>query len=84
MKSNEPFDLDIDIDTIAEDTRISLKEQGADELELQIFDCWLAGYYNPKEIAELCSTTPSEINNAVKRLSRKTIKLQEKWKSLKK
>ena len=49
-----------------------------------VFECWLAGYEKPKEIAQLCGVTTTDINNAVKRLSRKRIKLQEKWISLKK
>lgn len=75
---------DIDFEEISKDTLKSLKEQGADELEIEVFECWLAGYYKPKEIAELCNTDTTEINNTVKRLSRKTIKLKEKWISLKK
>jgi len=75
---------DIDFEEISKDTIKSLKEQGADELEIEVFECWLAGYYKPKEIAELCNTDTTEINNTVKRLSRKTIKLKEKWISLKK
>jgi hypothetical protein len=74
----------IDFEDISKDTLHSLKEQGADELELAVFECWLSGYYKPKEIAELNDTTTIDINNAVKRLSRKTIKLREKWISLKK
>lgn len=74
----------IDFENISKDTLHSLKEQGADELELAVFECWLSGYYKPKEIAELNDTTTTEVNNAVKRLSRKTIKLKEKWTSLKK
>lgn len=74
----------IDFDDISKDTLNSLMKQGADKLELAVFECWLLGYYKPKEIAELNDTTTLEVNNAVKRLSRKTIKLQEKWISLKK
>ncbi|MCG2459764.1 hypothetical protein K8352_03305 [Flavobacteriaceae bacterium F89] len=75
---------DIDYKDIAEDALKSLIEQGADKLEIEVFECWLAGYYKPKEIAELCGTDTTEVNNTVKRLSRKTIKLQKKWISLKK
>jgi len=75
---------DIDFKEISQDTLKSLSEQGADKLEIEVFECWLAGYYKPKEIAELCDTDTTEINNTVKRLSRKTIKLKEKWISLKK
>lgn len=74
----------IDFKDISQDALKSLREQGADKLEIEVFECWLAGYYKPKEIAELCDTDTAEINNTVKRLSRKTIKLKEKWISLKK
>ena len=74
----------IDFDEISKDTLNSLKEQGADDLELAVFECWLSGYFKPKEIAELNNTTTIEVNNATKRLSRKQLKLQEKWISLKK
>lgn len=74
----------IDFDQISKDALVSIREQGGDELEIQLFECWLAGYYKPREIAELCGTDSRTINAAVKRLSRKTIKLKEKWISLKK
>jgi len=75
---------DIDFNNITEDLLKSLNEQDADKIEIGIFECWLAGYDKPKEIAELCGVSTADINNGVKRLSRKRIKLQEKWKSLKK
>ncbi|MEQ8217097.1 MAG: hypothetical protein RH981_02605 [Arenibacter sp.] len=75
---------DIDFKDISQDALKSLREQGSDKLEIEVFDCWLNGYYKPKEIAELCGIDTTEVNNTVKRLSRKTIKLKEKWKSLKK
>jgi RNA polymerase sporulation-specific sigma factor len=74
----------MDFDQISNDVLLSLKEQGADELEIQVFECWVAGYYKPREIAELCETDVKKINIAIKRLSRKTIKIKEKWISLKK
>lgn len=74
---------DIDFIDVSQDALMFLSEQGADKLELEIFECWLSGYYKPKEIAELCNLTTTEVNNAVKKLSRKTIKLKEKWISLK-
>jgi len=82
QSDDEPPDLDFT--EIAQDVLASLKEQGADELEEAIFECWLEGYYKPQEIADLCYTTTIEVNNAVKRLTRKTIKLRKKWISLKK
>jgi len=81
---NQEKPENLDFEDISRDTLCSLKEQGADELELAVFEGWLSGYYKPKEIAELNDTTTFEVNNAIKRLSRKTLKLQEKWISLKK
>jgi RNA polymerase sporulation-specific sigma factor len=74
----------MDFDQISNDVLLSLKEQGTDKLEIHVFECWLAGYYKPQEIAELCETDVKKINVAVKRLSRKTIKIKKKWISLKK
>lgn len=74
---------DIDFEDISKDALKSLREQGANKLEIEVFECWLSGYYKPKEIAELCGTNTIEINNTIKKLSRKTIKLKEKWISLK-
>ncbi|MFA5297656.1 MAG: hypothetical protein WC389_05545 [Lutibacter sp.] len=74
----------IDFETISKIIIEDLNNQGADKLEIEIFECWLNGYYKPKEIAELCDASVTQINIAVKRLSRKTLKLKEKWTSLKK
>lgn len=52
----------LDFEEISKDALNSLKEQGADKLELAVFECWLAGYYKPKEIAELNNTTTTEVN----------------------
>ena len=82
QSDDEPPDMDFT--EIAQDALESIKEQGADELEEAIFGCWLEGYYKPQEIADLCYTTTTNVNNAIKRLTRKTIKLREKWISLKK
>lgn len=82
--SSEETPSTIDFDNSSNKIIEDLKSQGADKLEIEIFDCWLNGYYRPKEIAELCGFTVSQINTAVKRLSRKTLKLREKWTSLKK
>lgn len=75
---------DLDFEEVKKHTLKSLKSQGSDKLEIEVFECWLVGYYKPKEIAELCGSNTTSVNNAIKRLSRKTIKLQEEWISLKK
>lgn len=62
----------------------SLREQGADEDEIQIFECWTAGISTPREIKEYCEISIEEVYNIYKRLRRKKIKLGQKWTSLKK
>ncbi|XMO85031.1 hypothetical protein AAFN75_09555 [Algibacter sp. AS12] len=74
----------IDDLTIIDQWISSLKEQGADESEIEIFECWTAGIKTPKEVADYCGKTVMEINNIYKRLRRKKIKLNTKWISLKK
>lgn len=77
-------DSTIDFNDISSDAIDMLKDLGADELEIAVFECWLSGYYKPKEIAELNNVSTFEVNNAIKRLSRKRVNLQRKWRSLKK
>lgn len=62
----------------------SLKSQGADQQEINIFECWTAGIKTPKEVAEYCNLSVKEVNNIYKRLRRKKIKIDTQWTSLKK
>ena len=62
---------DIDFKDISKDAIYTLKKQGADAREIGVFECWLASYYKPTEIAELCGCDVKEVYNAIKRLSRK-------------
>lgn len=75
---------DRDIEVYKRNVLSSLKAQGADNLELQVFECWIEGYTKPKDIADLLDITTAEVNIVVKRLNRKRIKIQEQWQSLKK
>lgn len=74
----------IDDDVIINNWIESLKKQGADQLEITIFECWTAGIKTPKEVAEYCKLSMKEVNNIYKRLRRKKIKLDTQWTSLKK
>lgn len=74
----------IDDKTIMQRWISSLKEQGSDNLEIEVFECWTAGIKTPKEVAEYMTLPIKEINNIYKRLRRKTIKLNTQWISLKK
>ena len=81
--------IDQSFDKIDDDTNIqgwisSLKEQGSDNLEIEVFECWTAGIKTPKEVAEYMDLPIKEINNIYKRLRRKKIKLDSKWISLQK
>lgn len=83
LESDHITDSNTDFDSISSDMISDLKSQEADELEISTFECWLEGYIKPKEIAELCGVSVFDINNAVKRLTRKTVKIKSKWGSLK-
>ncbi|SRX76376.1 hypothetical protein [Aequorivita antarctica] len=74
----------IDDSTIINQWITSLQEQGADEAEIEIFECWTAGIITPKDVADYCGKSVEETNNIYKRLRRKKIKLNTQWISLKK
>jgi RNA polymerase sporulation-specific sigma factor len=74
----------IDDKVIIQEWISSLKDQGADNLEIEVFECWTSGIKTPKEVAEYMEMPIMEINNIYKRLRRKKIKLNRQWISLKK
>jgi len=74
----------IDDKVIIQEWITSLKDQGADKFEIEVFECWTAGIKTPKEVAEYMEMPIMEINNIYKRLRRKKIKLNTQWISLKK
>jgi DNA-directed RNA polymerase specialized sigma24 family protein len=53
-----------------------LKDDGADQDEIDVFECWIEGMDKPAEIAELSGKNVKEIYNITKRLERKMPKLQ--------
>lgn len=53
-----------------------LKAEGADQVEIDVFECWIEGMDKPAEIAELLEKNVKEIYNITKRLERKIPKLQ--------
>ncbi|MBU1369132.1 MAG: hypothetical protein KJ578_07375 [Bacteroidetes bacterium] len=53
-----------------------LKEDGADQDEIDVFECWIEDMNKPAEIAELLGKNVKEIYNITKRLERKIPKLQ--------
>ena len=53
-----------------------LKEDGADQDEIDVFECWIEDMDKPAEIAELLGKNVKEIYNISKRLERKMPKLQ--------
>ncbi len=53
-----------------------LKEDGADQDEIDVFECWIEDMRKPAEIAEYLEKNVKEIYNITKRLERKMAKLQ--------
>ena len=53
-----------------------LKEEGADQNEIDVFECWIEDMIKPAEIAELLEKDVKEVYNIIKRLERKMPKLQ--------
>ena len=84
LYTNDENFAKIDDDIIIKQWISSLREQGADELEIEIFECWTAGIKTPREVADYCDLPIKEINNIYKRLRRKKIKIDTQWVSLNK
>ena len=55
-----------------------LKNMGADDDELLVFECMTDGIMKPENIREELGITASEMNNILRRLNRKTLKLKNK------
>lgn len=53
-----------------------LKENGADQDEIDVFECWIDNMNKPAEIADLLGKNVKEVYNITKRLERKMPKLQ--------
>lgn len=68
---------ELDFETQKNHYTSQLKDAGAKELEMFIFECWCEDIYKSSEIAELADVDPSEIYNATKRLKNRRRKLKE-------
>jgi DNA-directed RNA polymerase specialized sigma24 family protein len=53
-----------------------LKEAGANQDEIDVFECWMDNMNKPAEIADLLGKNVKEVYNITKRLERKMPKLQ--------
>lgn len=57
-----------------------LKDSGASDLEMLIFECWCEDIYKPSEISDFLEIDTTEVYNAVKRLERRKSKLNSQVK----
>ncbi|MCK9220675.1 MAG: hypothetical protein M0P47_11580 [Bacteroidales bacterium] len=57
-----------------------LIDEGADEDEINVFDCWVDGIKKPSDIANQLNKDVKEVYNIAKRLIRRIPKLQEQIK----
>jgi hypothetical protein len=48
-----------------------LRQEGADDDEILVFECWLDGLLKPKEVAEELGVEVNHINNITKRIKRR-------------
>ncbi|WP_282085157.1 hypothetical protein [Aquimarina algiphila] len=55
-----------------------LKNDGATDIEILIFECWCDDIYKPKEISELLDIDIKTIYNALKRLQKRRKKILQK------
>ncbi|XVJ67832.1 MAG: sigma-70 family RNA polymerase sigma factor [Lacibacter sp.] len=55
-----------------------LKVEGADDDELQVFECWLDGIYKPAKIASELGIPVERVYVVIKRLERKRKKIMQK------
>jgi len=72
-------DIEIEAEIESELKNIALqklKEGGADQDEIDVFECWIENINKPAEIAELLGKNVKEVYNITKRLERKMPKLQ--------
>lgn len=53
-----------------------LEQEGADDYELLIFECWVDGISKPKDIAKELEIEVKEVYNVTKRLERRLLKIQ--------
>ncbi len=73
IKSGEEAGNESELKNIAIQTLI---DDGADENEVNVFECWIDGINKPSEIAELLEMNVKEVYNITKRLVRRMPKLK--------
>jgi len=71
---------EIDNKKIKEDYVTLLKDSGASDLEMLIFECWCENIYKPSDIADFLEVDTTEVYKAVKRLERRKNKLNSQVK----
>lgn len=71
---------EIDNKKLKENFVTLLKDSGASDLEMLIFECWCEDIYKPSDIADFLEVDTTEVYNAVKRLERRKKKLNSQVK----
>lgn len=77
---NDQSFKEIDNKKLKEDYVTLLKDSGASDLEMLIFECWCEDIYKPSEISDFLEIDSTEVYNAVKRLERRKKKLNSQVK----
>lgn len=67
-------------DELRDKTILILIDDGADEDEIDVFECWVDGIKKPSDIANQLNKDVKEVYNITKRLIRRMPKLQEQIK----
>lgn len=71
---------EIDNKKLKENYVTLLKDSGASDLEMLIFECWCEDIYKPSDIAGFLEVETTEVYSAVKRLERRKSKLNSQVK----
>lgn len=77
---NDQSFKEIDNKKLKENYVTLLKDSGASDLEMLIFECWCEDIYKPSEISDFLEIDITEVYNAVKRLERRKSKLNSQVK----
>jgi len=64
-------------DELRDKAILLLIDEGADEAEIEVFECWVDGIKKPSDIANQLNKNVKDVNNITKRLIRRIPKLQE-------
>jgi hypothetical protein len=74
-----PLNLVIDRDWQERFHKAAMKELKGDDFLVKVFECLVAEFTKPEEIAMMLDTTVEDVNNAKKRLRRKLEKLDGRY-----